>query len=964
MLEFRILGPLEVCAGGSPLPLGGTKPRALLAMLALHANQPVSAERLAVALWGEEVPPSAVKTVQVYVARLRKVLGDPDALVTTPAGYRLRVRPGELDAERFEREVAAARQALEDGGAQQAASQLREALDQWRGPPLAELASAPFAPAETARLEEQRLAALGLRVDADLAAGRHAELVGELQQLTARHPWREQLHAQLMLALYRSGRQAEALEAYRHARDVLVAELGLEPGAELRQLHEAILAHDPALAAPAEPGTAPLHRVLPTPPNRTIGREHELTAVSARVRAEPVRLLTLTGPGGVGKTRLAIEVARAVEADFGGGAAFVSLAAVQRAEEVPAAIAGALEITLMAGESPADAVERYLAERQLLLVADNFEHVLDAASFVAGWLDACPALTVLATSREPLALAAEERFPVAPIAADDAVTLFAERASGIDPGFALDERSADAVAEICRRLDGLPLAIELAAARCGLLSPAELAERLGDALGALGEGARDAPARQRTLRTTIGWSHDLLSEDEQAAFAHFAVFAGAPDLEAAETITGAGLDTLDRLLAKSLLVRRRAARSTTRLAMLDTIRAFAIERLAVRSDGDAVRERHVRHHLAVAERHGSDRALWGSGHRAHLAELDAGIDDLHAAMGWAVGRPGGHEALRLCSALSWYWLARDRLTDAIEWSEQALSLPGADDHPVLRARVLCLLAAGLWGLGRAPEQPPVLAEAEAVARAHAEPVQLARVLENLSVFASGAGHFDLGDALADEALSLAGSDVWTAAMAARASVLAAGDGPQLHERADRAVSLLERAGNHFHLASMLASAAYGTLGEGNYAAARAYIERAIPIARGLDNPHMWMLVRGNEAMAALLAGDLEAARLAFREELRLCRDLGFLPFVFEGLRGIAALAAARDDPGRAARLCGAAATHRHGQPDDAAQAQLDVTFFDAARARCGADAWDAAFREGAELSVADAIASALDEPAG
>ncbi len=665
------------------------------------------------------------------------------------------------------------------------------------------------------------------------------------------------------------------------------------------------------------------------------------------MRADSVRLLTLTGPGGVGKTRLAIEVARTVESDFRDGAAFVSLAAVRQAEEVPAAIVGTLEITLMPGEPAAAAVERYLGDRQLLLVADNFEHVLDAAPFVAGLLDACPALTVLATSREPLALAAEERVPVAPIAAADAIALFTERARAIDPGFALDERGADAVTDICRRLDGLPLAIELAAARCGLLSPAELAERLGDALGALGEGARDAPARQRTLRATIEWSHDLLSEDEQAAFAHFAVFAGAPDLEAAEAITGARLDTLDRLLAKSLLVRRRAARSTTRLAMLETIRAYAAERLAARSDDEAVRERHFGHYLAVAERHGTDRALWGTGHRAHLAELDAAIDDFHAALGWAVRRPGGHEALRLCAGLAWYWLARDSHGEALRWSEQALSLPSADADAVLRARVLCLVGACLWGLGRAGEQPPILAEAEALARSHADPVQLARLLESRAVFASGVGQFDVADTYAEEALSLAGTDDWTCAMAARASVLAAPPGALLHERADRAVALLERAGNHFHLASMLASAAYGALGEGNAAAAMAYIERAVPIARELDNPHMWMLVRGNAAMAALLAGDVEAARSAFRDELRLSRELGFLPFVFEGLRGLAAIAAADGDPDRAARLCGAAERHRHDQPDDAPHAQLDATFLDAARARCGADAWEAAFRDGA-----------------
>src|SRR3954454_4461618 len=249
-MEFGILGPLEVRADGRPVALSGARPRAVLAVLALHANRPVSAERLALALWGEDVPPGAVKTVQVYVARLRKALDDADVLITTPAGYVLRVAPGELDAERFERRVADGRQALAAGRGDDAAAELRAALELWRGPPLADLASTPFAPAEIARLEEQHLAAVEGRVDADLAAGRHAELVGELQQLITQQPWRERLHAQLMLALYRSGRQADALDAYRHARDVLIDQLGIEPGSELHDLQQAILAHDPVLDAP------------------------------------------------------------------------------------------------------------------------------------------------------------------------------------------------------------------------------------------------------------------------------------------------------------------------------------------------------------------------------------------------------------------------------------------------------------------------------------------------------------------------------------------------------------------------------------------------------------------------------------------------------------------------------------------------------------------------------------------
>ena len=252
-MDISILGPLEVRADDRAVPLGGVKPRALVAMLALHANQPVSAEHLARGLWGDDAPAGAVKTVQVHVSRLRKALGDPDVLTTTPAGYLLRVRPGELDAERFEELVADARRELSAGRAEPAGAVLRDALGLWRGAPLADLADHPFAPAEIARLEEQRLGAVELRVEADLAAGRHAELIAELERLTREHPWRERLHAQRMLALYRSGRQADALTAYRSAREVLVEELGIEPGTELRQLHQAVLDHDPSLDRPRAP---------------------------------------------------------------------------------------------------------------------------------------------------------------------------------------------------------------------------------------------------------------------------------------------------------------------------------------------------------------------------------------------------------------------------------------------------------------------------------------------------------------------------------------------------------------------------------------------------------------------------------------------------------------------------------------------------------------------------------------
>ena len=638
MMDFQILGPLEVRSARGTVRLEGLKPRAVLAVLLLHANEPVSAERLAVALWGEDAPAGAVRTVQVHVSRLRKALGDPEALSTTPAGYRLRVRPGELDAERFARGVAEGQRALEAGDPQRARVVLGEALGLWHGPALADVEFEPFAALEIARLEEQRLVALEARVQADLAAGSHGALVSELRQLRAEHPTRERLTGQLMLALYRSGRQTEALEVYRDARQTLVEDAGVEPGAELQRVHTAILDQDPSLDLPTPAVPLPRERrelpapaserrsALPAAPNRTIGRGREVGSVAGRLRAGSVRMLTLTGPGGVGKTRLALEAAHAVEADFTDGAHFVSLAAVDRPQHVPAAIVSSLAIVPLTGETAEQAVERFLAAKHLLLVLDNCEHLPGAAAFIGGLALTCPTLTVLATSREPLAVQAEQCHPVPPLtlpergqptdaeamATVDAIALFCERARAHDPDFAFGAGNAEAVAQICRRVDGLPLAIELAAARCGLLSPAEIATRLHGALDGLGAGARDAPARQQTLRATLDWSHALLSDDEKARFARFAVFAGGATVQAAETITGADIDTLERLVAKSLLVRQREAHAATRLVMLETVRTYAAERLTAVSDCRSVRERHYRYFLALAHRHGNDPALCGS----------------------------------------------------------------------------------------------------------------------------------------------------------------------------------------------------------------------------------------------------------------------------------------------------------------------------------------------------------------
>ncbi len=732
----------------------------------------------------------------------------------------------------------------------------------------------------------------------------------------------------------------------------------------------------PALAS-LSPGSGGANG-LPPSPNRTIGREDDVQAIGDRLRVDGVRLVTLTGPGGVGKTRLALEAAHAAQADFADGARLVSLAALRRPEDVPAAIVRTLAIVVLSGESAEQAAERFLSVKRLLLVVDNFEHVLAAAPFIGRLLDACPALAVLATSREPLGLQAEECYPVSPLtlpaaatpqdadalASSGAVALFCARARTREPGFALDDSNATAVAEICGRVDGLPLAIELGAARCGLLSPGEIAERLHDTLGALGSGARDAPARHQTLRATIDWSHELLADAEKQCFARFAVFHGGATVRAAETVTNAGLDTLDGLVAKSLLVRGRHTDARNRLGMLDTIRAYAGERLAVAPDKAAVEERHYLHYLALAQRHGTERALWGADGNEHLARLDPEIDNLHAALAWAIGQVNAEFALALTAALGCYWVLRDRYADALEWIEQTLGLPGADAHPAPRVRALRTKALCLWREARGAEERGIVAELEAVARRHGDPVILAQALTLRAADEVDADRRDVADAVADEALhwARAAGDEWEIAEAFRAKAIAASSIGDLRERVDAAASLLSDVGNVHRLAQLLTDAAYAALCLGSEHDAADFAARATPITHALDDRYTSMVNSGNRGLAALLTGEFDAASHAFREELGLCRELVVRRMAFEGLRGLAALAVVHGDAQRAATLVGAADAHRYGKTEDPVEARLDETFFEPARARLGTDAWSAAAREGSALSFHDAIVYALDEP--
>jgi predicted ATPase/DNA-binding SARP family transcriptional activator len=972
-MEFAILGPLEVRRDGRVVAVGGPKPRALLAMLLMHANEPVSADRLASALWGDDAPTGATRTVQVHISRLRRALGDEDLVVTTAAGYRLRVRPDELDAERFERLVAEGRQALTDGHAADAGGRLREALALWRGPPLADLTYAPFARSEIARLEEQRLTAVELRTEADLAAGRHLELVAELQRLVAEYPTRERLHGQLMLALYRSGRQADALACYRQAREVLIEELGIEPGVELREFHQAVLAQDPTLLGPGRHGNAAMTAPLPMPPTATLGRGAALAELRALIGHPAARLVTLVGPPGVGKTRVAVELARELAPGLRDGAVFASLAALDASAHVASTIARELDITVFEGDTVQAALARHVRGRQLLLVLDNFEHVLDAASLVADLLAGAPELTVLATSREPLRLRAERQFRLDPLGlpadapdvngavarAAPALALFEAVARARDPRFTLSEGDLPAAVDVCRRLDGLPLAIELAAGNLGLLSVAELADRLHHGIDALGRGPRDAPARQRTLVATLRWSHALLTEPERRALAALSVFAGACTREAAEAVTGAPLEVLEALVAKNLALSERGPDGRRRIGMLQTVREFAGARLEERDDAAAVRRRHFDHYVALAEQ--TRVALLRSRSPELLVQLDQELHNFRAALAWGLEQPAPELALRLASALGFYFDTRRYDGEAATWLKAALARAGDAAPPSVRA-------VALQSYAYAITQADTIEQAEAAAR---ESLTIAGSLDDRAICAmslNALGHvlmwvhrFEEGFRTACEARRLARESGHEQAQIDALQLMAM-MAPTLQQAlalGEQAAAAHRATGNRWRLAGLQTSLAYSALSHGEPAVARDLSAQAVDAAEALAEPGMLIFTYGNAGLAALLSDDPEPAREAFVRQLRLMARLRYYRIVYEPLIGLAAIAATQGHDRFAATLHGAADAVTPERPHPDVARQLEERCFTPSRHRLGEAAWHAAYADGATMERDQAVDAVL-----
>lgn len=648
--EVRILGLLEVVGQEGQVALPAAMERRLLAALLVEAGTTRPVDVLKEALWGAAPPSTAAKVLQVYVSKLRRKLPAPIRIETRGSGYVLELGDAELDATLFERFVTEARVASREGNPALAVSLLRRALGLWRGQAYGDFAYEDFACNEAERLGELRLAAVEDRIDAELQLGQHGALTAELRSLANAHPLRERLQAQAMLALYRSGHQADALDVYSTVRRKLVDELGLEPGSELRELQQRILQQDPTLDA--SPMAEEKAAALPAPPNALLGRGRELEELRALLRRDDVRLVVLTGAGGSGKTRLALEAAREHAPNFANGACFINLAPVRDPALVVLAICSALGIHVTG--DPLDALASALASRELLLLVDNAEHLRAGTPALAELVSRVRRVKILVTSRVVLHLSGEHVYPVDPLGVDPAVELFLERAQAADHRFQPSGAEATGMRRICERLDGLPLAIELAAGWIRTLAPGELLRRLDASLPLLTGGPRDLPARQQTLRATLEWSFDLLDKHEQDDLARLAVFAGGCTLEAAEAVSGTTLERLSSLVDHHLVVRHLAP-GGSRYSLLETVRELALEQLDARGETDALRRRHAEQALVTAQSLGLavDEIATGvpQRHDTALAEQD----NMRSALDWALDHAPSF-GLELAIALMQFWV--------------------------------------------------------------------------------------------------------------------------------------------------------------------------------------------------------------------------------------------------------------------------------------------------------------------
>jgi len=887
-VRFGLLGTLAVWTDdGRPAEVPEAKVRAVLADLLIHLGRPVPADRLIEDLWGDDLPVHPAAALQLKVSRLRQALetaepGGGELVAFRSPGYLLQIEADALDERRF---AALIEQASATGDLGDRAGLLADALALWRGPPLTDFADAMFARAEIARLEEQRLTALEEQAEARLALGEHRLLTGELGELVARHPLRERLRAAYMLALYRAGRQAEAVTSYHELRRRLADDLGLDPGLGLAALYQAILDQAildqaPDLEHPQAPSTlaARPRTNIPALLTEVIGRTAAVTELRALLNER--RLVTLTGTGGVGKTRLALETANQSADAFPDGVWLAELAGPEVAgARTPAdTVMAVLDIRDDGGLDPSGLLAQALRSRRMLLILDNCEHLVDqAARLTAQLLRAAPGLRILATSREPLMLAGEVVWAVPPLTQSSAVQLFVMRLGASAPGFRLDDSNAQAVAGLCQRLDGVPLALELAATRARTLGVSELLARLDDRFGLLVAGHRDAPPRQQTLRAVIDWSWELLTDPERLVLRRLAVAAGGCGLPAAEAICAEDevdvVDMLARLVDRSLVVAADGP-DGLRYRLLESVAAYGLQRLREADESGELRRRHRRYYTGLAERAAAQ--LRGHDQRSWLRRLDIEAANLRAAFDCALD-DSDDDALRMVNALAWYWFLRGRLTEAQRALDKVLVLSGGSAGARAMATAWRSGFAALAGKRNGPSAPPPLGDIDDPA--------IRATLEWFHAFVAS----DFGDPAASEAM------------------------------VGHVLASFRTLGHQWGTAAALSSRAKLAIIRGDAATAQRDAQQSLTMFRELGD--RWGQLQAIEWLGAAAAATRDHARAdrLHRDGLRMAEDLGLWPQAADALSWLGRsalhwgdLAQARELLERAMRLA-AEQSYRPGQ---------------------------------------------------
>jgi predicted ATPase/DNA-binding SARP family transcriptional activator len=884
-VEYEVLGPMRVLDNnGAEVQLSAPKLRTLLALLLVNRGRPVSGDRIADSLWGDAPPRSAPNLIQGYIRDLRRCLGAQE-VKTVPGGYRLDVRPESVDAERFEDLVRARR--------------YQEALALWHGAALEEWLDQPWAQANAARLEEIRLFAVEARLAQELDAGLGSAVLAELAALVEEHPLRERLRVLQVKALYAAGRQADALAAYAQARRYLADEVGLEPGPELRAVEAAVLAQDSSLlAAPARPAAAP-----PAPVTPLVGRDSDLATLRSALTT--ARLVTLTGPGGVGKTRLAVEVAAAPAPRYG-AVWFVELAPVLAGRDVATSVARALQLAESPGNET-DLMCDYLSRRQGLLLLDTCEHVVEAvAGLATRLLSRCPDLRILAT-RQPLRAPGEQIVQLSGLDEAAGAELFTSRARAANPA---TELNLDGVRAIVGKLEGLPLALELAAARTAALSLQQLVSSLDQPLDALAADALAGDPRHRTMRAVIGWSHDLLDARDREAFAALSVFVGSFDREAASAVVGDDAsDAVDHLLGRSLLARDVDLIGQARYHFLDPVRHFAQES-GTPTMRDRAYRRHLEYHLSLAARI-NDRIQTAEA-TAWAAVARASAEDFRRAATRAIAERWV-SAGRLVADMYWPWFLDGQLSELRSWANAVFS---AETNPHIRVRLLRILASTALAQGDAAiAVDHACRQLEAATALH--DLELVALAQNLLGMAAWArGDYTAANEHHGAAIRSARNygRLWTLALVtalAGRSAHASGDQQVGEQLLGEAQTLAEEVGEPMVLGSALDYRAHAEFAMGRPAKATALASRSIAAYQSIGYQEGLASAGTLAAQLAVLAGDHKRAETLLNQALDVSRRLHHLGGTASVLEAMAVLNHDRGDHRRARQHLNHARALRH-----------------------------------------------------